>query len=54
MVPAEDLKVHIGSKQHVVVWIYIEGMFFNQVVDRFKESSDIFWIDLRTQNANVV
>ena len=49
MVPAEDLKVHIGTKQRVVVWIYIEGMFFQS-----SERSDIFWIDLRTQNTNAV
>ena len=29
MVPAEDLKVqHIGTKQCVVDWLYIESMFF--------------------------
>ena len=42
MVPAEDLKVHIGTNQRVVVWIYTESMFFNQAVDRLTERSHIF------------
>ena len=47
MVPAEDLKVHIGTERQVVVWFLIERMFFNQVIDRFNERSDIFGADLR-------
>ena len=27
MVPAEDLKMHIGTKQRVVAWLDIESMF---------------------------
>ena len=42
MVPAEDLKMHIGTKQRVVAWLYIESIFIIQAVDRLTERSNIF------------